>query len=127
MTNKSAKATKATARLPLAIILEAVNNNGNVVVDDHNTNRPASTPLAGLATIFQGEEQIVVGLHASFCFTLNEIYIGEDGKPHISQWASGGVVDTRGTEDLQAACDKFNADKEKFGWLASKLDNVTIF
>ena len=127
MTHESAKATKAAPRLPLLAIMEAVQNNGNTVVDDHNASSLATIPLAGLATICQGEEEIVVGLHASYCFTLNEIYIGDDGKPHISQWATGGTVDARGMIGLEAACKKFNADKEKFGWLASKLDNVTVF
>lgn len=48
-------------------------------------------------------------------FSINPLYIGIDGKLHLSQASIGGVVDTRG-KSLRDAVLKFNALSIEYPW-----------
>lgn len=79
------------ASTDFATIVNAINSANGVVKDDH---RGAGTrTVAGVATLLRNGRHHVVSLHNAKYFSLNDMYLGEDGMAHISPNSCGGVVE----------------------------------
>lgn len=74
-----------------ANIVNAINTANGVVKDDHT--QAGTRTVAGVATLLRGGRHHVVSLHDAKYFSLNDMYMGEDGMAHISRDSCGGVVE----------------------------------
>lgn len=79
------------AALDFANIVNAINAANGVVKDDHT--QAGTRTVAGVATLLRGGRHHVVSLHDAKYFSLNDMYMGEDGMAHISRDSCGGVVE----------------------------------
>jgi hypothetical protein len=75
----------------IAQVIAAVNANNGVVADDHRG--AADRVIFGMATLVRGEQEVAVPLIDARYFSINGLYIGTDGKAHISTSSVGGVVE----------------------------------
>lgn len=110
-----------------AVFAAAKQANG-VVLDDHRA--PGGTlQLCGLATLDKGDSSIAIALIKDDYFSLNEVYLGADGKAHISTRAVGGVVHTpkRDGVTLEEGIATYNKAMEGNRFSCGSINNVTLF
>lgn len=107
-------------------VLAAVKGFNNSVKDDHG-NGTRVLKLCGLATLDKLERSTIVALCDSAYFSLNDVYLDEEGFPHVSISSCGGVVDCRRHVDVAEAIEYFNAEQVKFPFSCGTLNNVTLF
>ncbi len=88
-------------------IVAAVKANNGIVGDDHN-NGTRTLKLDGLAAYEKGNKITLVGLINSRAFCLNEVYLTTEGKPRISKWATGAVIELRDGMNLHKGIESFN-------------------
>ena len=76
---------------PFAAVVAAVNATNGVVVDDHRG--AGERAVYGIATLVKGDHLVPVALVQAKYFSLNLLYLGKDGKAHISRDSVGGCVE----------------------------------
>lgn len=89
------------------VLAAIVNNDGNIF-DDHTCSsaNPQGSTRKIVAIAQHGDD--IVSLYPDTYFCLNGLYLSESGQPRLSRASVGGVVDSRGTADLQKAVDTYN-------------------
>lgn len=107
-------------------VLAAVKAFNNSVKDDHG-NGTRVLKLCGLATLDKNERSTIVALCDSAYFSLNDVYLDEEGVPHVSTSSCGGVVDCRTHASVADAIEYYNEEQAKFPFSCGTLNNVTLF
>jgi len=109
-------------------IVAATKQVNGLVLDDHRA--PNGTlQLCGLATLDKGDSSITVALIKDDYFSLNEVYLGADGKVRVSTRAVGGVIHTpkRDGVTVEAGIATYNAEARSAKWSCGTVENVTMF
>ena len=115
----------STKVVSTAQIVEAAKATGGVVIDDHSGKESS---LQAIVRWTKGDREFVCPAYAGTYFSLNDLYINEDGKVHLSSWSVAGTVDCR--QGIEAGIEKFNTESEANshllgGW--GKLELVAEF
>lgn len=86
--------------------IEAVQANGFKIIDDHDPKRGLET-VCGVGIHTAGGREKVVALYGNCAyFSVNSIYLDEEGRPHLSTWSVGGLIRPYG--DVQLGVDDYN-------------------
>lgn len=115
----------STKGVQTSLVVEATKASGGIVVDDHTNNELS---LQAIVRWTKGDREFICPVFNGTYFSLNDLYIGQDGKVHLSSWSVAGTVDCRA--GLDDGIEKFNAGSEANshvlgGW--GKLELVAQF
>jgi len=73
-------------------IIAAVQAAGFKLVDDHDPRRGLES-ISAVGIHHRGDRQQVVALYENVAyFSVNEIYIDDTGRPHLSTYSVGGII-----------------------------------
>ena len=109
-------------------VVAAVKSVNGLVLDDHRGNG-GKLQLCGVATLDKGDSSIPVALIHDDYFSLNEVYLDDQGVAHISTRAVGGVIHTpkRLSVTLADGIAKYNEESRTAKWTCGTVENVTTF
>jgi hypothetical protein len=114
------------AKHSFAQIVSAIAANNGMVKDDHG-NGTRMLKLAGVATLDKNERSTPVALCDSAYFSVNGVYLDEEGVPHVDISSVGGVVDCRNHASVKDAVEHYNEEQKGFPFSCGTLNNVTMF
>lgn len=72
-------------------LIDAITKTKGRIKDDHG-NENSYITVAGIALVNRGDNHVAVPLFNASYYSLNELYMGRDGQPHISTNSVAGVV-----------------------------------
>jgi len=83
--------TSTTTAYSAAVVLNALALAGGRHIDDH-TGKEA---IVRHAAVFkrEGKDDVIVPILSGTYFCLNDMYLADDGKVHLSKWSVGGVIE----------------------------------
>jgi len=111
-----------------AKVVEAVKAVKGVVKDDHRSSIGGTLKLCGVATLDKDGISIPIALIDDDYFSLNELYLDEDGVPHISTRAVAGVIHTPKSQNvtLEQGIASYNKAMEGNRFSCGSVNNVTL-
>ena len=113
------------------VTLAAVKAVDGKVLDDH-TDGKQTCNLVGLAVLRKkGKADIPVGLCGSTGFCLNEVYVDEEGRAHISRRSVGGIIILKtgvvSQDNLKQAIAEYNEAQETDRFSCGTVVEVNLF
>jgi hypothetical protein len=112
-----------------AIQAAIIANNG-MVIDDHRSGREPAEQLRKVHGIAKYAKDTVYLCSADETpyFCLNGMYVDEEGKPHLSRWSVGGVIETRNHGGLMEGIRAYNDPKNWIpGFTITEVRAVVLF
>lgn len=105
-------------------LVAAVNATQGKVMDDHG-NGNGWIMASGIAVLVRGEKKFPVLLCNSRYFSLNAMYLGEDGEARVSRDSVGGVVELHGAP-LADGIAAYNENQQDNFLCHSFLGNIHV-
>ena len=96
-----------------------------VVKDDHQNEKELKIDFPLIQVNPNGDVNICAGFDNTF--SVNPLYLSEDGEVHLSTWSCGGVVDYRPGETKEEAVARYNASRDENPlWSQDRLSILTL-
>lgn len=105
-------------------VIAAVQANGFKIIDDHCPKRSLET-IDAIGIHHRGTREEVVALYGNVAyFSVNSIYLDDQGRPHLSTSSVGGVIKPFG--DVQVGVDEYNEGQLKSPLTPCTIDGVVL-
>jgi hypothetical protein len=113
-----------TTKSTPAQIIEAVKAAGFKIIDNHDPKRGLETICAVGVHKAGGREEVVALYGRVSYFSVNSIYLDEEGRPHLSTWSVGGLIKPYG--DVMTGVEDYNEGQKRNPLCPGHIDRVEL-
>lgn len=103
-------------------IIAAVQANGFKIIDNHDPKRGLETIDAVGIHIRGGREQVVALYERVAYFSVNEVILDDQGRPHLSTFSVGGIIKPYG--DIDLGVEEYNEGQTKNPLSPGHIGNI---
>lgn len=110
-----------------AAVVAAIVANKGIVIDDHKPN-DGVIKLAGVGKLQGKTREVPVALCEARYFSLNEMYVDEEGRPHVGRNSvAGTVIPMDYGMDLKEAIAGYNKEQAEYPFSSGQVVDVQMF
>lgn len=113
-----------TTKASVQEIIAAVKAAGFKLIDNHDSKRGLETVCAVGVHKAGGREEVVALYGNVSHFSVNSVYLDDEGRPHLSTWSVGGLIKPYG--DVQVGVDDYNEGQKRNPLCPGFIDRVEL-